>query len=184
MIYLDALHRFDLEASSYVNKEVNVFNRKLNKIIKLYVRTSQLHLNMQREHFITLGMHMNGSGKDRTSGLLTSRIMELLIIHRLGTPITLPWEAETVEEEEKQMEPTVKESNFTSSELIVTDEQGKHSTSVKQGGVKVQNIGFVPVNNAEHCTLGEMSNSSDKLCNDSDISKSTIAANSRSYADY
>jgi len=35
---------------------------------------------------------------------------------------------------------------------MVTDEQGKHSTSVKE-----QNFGFVPVNNAEHCTLGEMS---------------------------
>jgi hypothetical protein len=183
-MYIDALHRFDLESSSYVNKEVNVFNRKLSKIIKLYVHTSQLHLNMQREHFTTLRMHMNGSGTDRTSGLLTSRIMELLIIQRLGTPIILPLEAETVEEEEKKMKPAVKESNFTSPELIVTDEQGKHSTSVKQGGVKVQNIGFVPVNNAEHCTLGEVSNSSDKLCNDSDISKSTTAENSRSYVDY
>ena len=32
----------------------------------------------------------------------------------------------------------------------------------------MQNVGFVPVNNAEHGTLGEMSNSSNKLCNDSD----------------
>ena len=41
---------------------------------------------------------------------------------------------------------------------------------VKQAGVKVPNIGFLPVINAEPCTVGEMSNSSDKLCNDSDIS--------------
>jgi len=96
--------------------------------------------------------------------------MELLTIHCLGTSITLPWEAETIEEEEKKMKPAVEESNFTSPELIITDEQGKHSTNIKQGCVKVQNIGYVPVNNAEHCTIGEMSNSSDKLCNDSDIS--------------
>jgi hypothetical protein len=40
---------------------------------------------------------------------------------------------------------------------MVTDKQGKHSTSVKQDGGKLQNFGFVPVNNAEHCTLGKMS---------------------------
>jgi len=42
----------------------------------------------------------------------------------LGTPITLPWRAETIEEEEKNMKPVLEESNFTSVELIVTDEQG------------------------------------------------------------
>lgn len=96
--------------------------------------------------------------------------MKLLITYCLGTPITLPWEAETIEEEEKKMKPAVEESNFTSPELILTDVQRKHSTSVKQDSVKVQNVGFVPTNNAEHGTLGEMSNSRDKLCTDSDIS--------------
>ena len=52
--------------------------------------------------------------------------MELLAIHHLGIPITLPWEAATIEEEEKKMKPAVEESNFTSPELRVTDEQGKH----------------------------------------------------------
>jgi hypothetical protein len=36
--------------------------------------------------------------------------------------------------------------------------------------VKVWNVCFVPTNKAEHGTLGEMSNSSDKLCNNSDNS--------------
>jgi len=57
---------------------------------------------MQREHFTKHGMHMNGSCKDRISGLLTSRIIELLTTHRLGTPITLPWKVETIVEEEKR----------------------------------------------------------------------------------
>jgi hypothetical protein len=85
-----------LEVFSCVNKEENAFNRKLNKIIKPYEHTSQLHLNMRREHFTRHGICMNGSGKDRISGILTSRIMELLTTHHLGTPITLPWEAETI----------------------------------------------------------------------------------------
>jgi ribosomal protein L36 len=39
---------------------------------------------------------------------------------------------------------------------------------VKQDSVKVQNVGFVPTNTAEHGTVGEISNKSDKLCKDSD----------------
>ena len=58
---MDAPHKFDLETSSCVNKEVNAFNRKLNKIIKPYDHTSQLNLDMQREHFTKQGMHRIGS---------------------------------------------------------------------------------------------------------------------------
>jgi len=169
VIIIDVLHRFDLEASTCVNKEVNAFNRKLNKIIKPYEHNSQLHLNMQRVHCTKHGMHINGSGKDRISGLLTLRIMELLTTHRLGTSITLPWKTETTEKKEKKMKSFVEKSNFTGPELIVTDEQGK-PTSVKEGSVKVQNVGFVPANNVEHGALGEMRNSSNNLCNYSDSS--------------
>ena len=43
---------------------------------------------------------------------------------------SLPWEAETTEEEEKQMRPIVEEFQFTSPILQITDEQGKHSYSI------------------------------------------------------
>ena len=115
-------------------------------------------------------MHMNGCSKVRMSGLLTSRIIELLIAYRLETPIAPPWKAETIEEEKKKMRSVVEEFNFTTLVLMVTDEQGKHSTSVKQDGVKVQNVHFIPAHNAEHSTLGKLSNSINKLCNDSDSS--------------
>jgi len=59
VIIMDAPHRLDLGASSCVNKEVNAFNRNLNKIIKPYDHTRQLNLNMQRQHFSKPGMHMN-----------------------------------------------------------------------------------------------------------------------------
>jgi len=42
--------------------------------------------------------------------------------------------------------------------------------SVKQGGVKVQNIDFDFENNAEYSIVGKMHNKSDKLCKDSDNS--------------
>jgi hypothetical protein len=85
----------------------------------------------------------------------------------LGTPTALPWEAETIEEEEKQIRPVVEECKFTSPELQITDGKGKHSNSVKQDGMKVQNVDFDSANNAEHRTFGKKSNKSDKLCKDS-----------------
>ena len=108
---------------------------------------------MKREHFTKHGIHMNGSCKVRTSGLLTSRIIGLLTTNRLGTPITLPWKTETIVEEEQKMKSVVEESNFTGPELIVTGEQEKLSTSLKQDGVKVQKVCFVTANNAEHGTF-------------------------------
>jgi len=49
-------------------------------------------------------------------------------------------------------------------------QQGKHSNSVKQDGVKVQNVDFDSANNAEYSILGKIINKSDKLCKDSDNS--------------
>jgi len=77
---------------------------------------------------------MNGSGKDRISGLLTSRIMELLLI-AWGLPLHYPGRLKP--EEEKQIGSIVEEFKFNSLELQITDEDGKHSNSVKQDGVKV-----------------------------------------------
>ena len=101
VIIMDATHRLDLGALSCLNNEVNAFIRKLNEIIKPYHHTRQLHLNMQRQHFTKHGMHMNGIGMDRISGLLSSRIIELFTTYHLGTYIALPWKSETIEEEEK-----------------------------------------------------------------------------------
>jgi len=163
VIIMDIPHRLIWEPLHVFNKEVNAFNKKLNKIIRLYDHTSKLNLNMQKEHFTKHGMLMNVSGTDRISGLLTSRIMELFTTHHSGTPNALPWKGETKEEEEKQMRPVVEEFKFISPE-------GKHSSSVKQDGVKVQHVDFNSANNAEHSILGKMSSKSDILCKDSDNS--------------
>ena len=49
VIIINAPHRSDLEAFSCVYKEIIALNRKMNKVIKPYEHTSQLHLNMQSE---------------------------------------------------------------------------------------------------------------------------------------
>jgi hypothetical protein len=61
--------------------------------------------------------------------------MELLTTHCLGTPIALPWKAETIEEEEKKMRSVVEELNCTSPELTATDEQNKGNIKLVQNKI-------------------------------------------------
>ena len=50
VIIMNALHRFDLEESSCVNKEMKVFNRKLNKLTKRYNHTEVIDMSTNRDH--------------------------------------------------------------------------------------------------------------------------------------
>jgi hypothetical protein len=56
-------HRFDLQADSCVNKEVELFNRKLQKQMKTFGHVKICNLSDNREHFISHGLHMNPKGK-------------------------------------------------------------------------------------------------------------------------
>jgi hypothetical protein len=61
------LHRFDLPYTSCVNKEIDSFNNKLKKIVKLFKFTTLLKVDQRREHFTTHGMHLNVTGKASTA---------------------------------------------------------------------------------------------------------------------
>jgi hypothetical protein len=50
VIIMNALHRFDLEESSCLNKEVEIFNRKLKRIMKRYNHTKVLDMSVNRDH--------------------------------------------------------------------------------------------------------------------------------------
>jgi hypothetical protein len=60
---MNAPHRYDLLASSCVNKEVEVFNRKLEKIMKVCDNTKVIELNLNRDHLTQHGLHMNAARK-------------------------------------------------------------------------------------------------------------------------
>jgi hypothetical protein len=46
IILLDVPHRYDLDVTSCVNKEVTVFNRMLQKIMKRYQHTKILNMSV------------------------------------------------------------------------------------------------------------------------------------------
>jgi hypothetical protein len=56
-------HRFDLQEHSCVNKEVKLFNRTLQKNMKIFDYVQICNISENREHFTTHGLHMNFKGK-------------------------------------------------------------------------------------------------------------------------
>jgi hypothetical protein len=57
-------HRFDLPVDSCVNKEVEVFNRKLGKLMKAHKHTALIKVNINRGLYTKHGLHLNDKGKE------------------------------------------------------------------------------------------------------------------------
>jgi hypothetical protein len=88
VLILNAPARFDLSASSCVNKEVIQFNRKMLKLIKPFDYAQMVNVNLQREQFTTHGMHINRQGKDVTARYLAT-IIHVFIKHHCDSPVIL-----------------------------------------------------------------------------------------------
>jgi hypothetical protein len=58
-----APHRYDLAASSKVNQEVQKFNRKLKKYMKLDTHVTVLDIEPVRNYFTNHDLHLNNKGK-------------------------------------------------------------------------------------------------------------------------
>ena len=83
-------HRHDLPDFSCVNKETQVFNRKLCKLLKDMHHARVVHANLTRDKFTWHGLHLNPSGKERLAKIIGQAIMTL---STSGTPpISLNWE--------------------------------------------------------------------------------------------
>jgi hypothetical protein len=63
IILLDIPHRSNLIETSFVNKEIQVFNMKLRKVTKLYNHVKILEVSSNKELFTRHGMHLNREGK-------------------------------------------------------------------------------------------------------------------------
>jgi hypothetical protein len=65
-----APHRYDLQDSSCVNKEIKVYNRKLGKMLKDMHHESIIDMNLNRNEFTRHGLHMNSSGKEKIAKII------------------------------------------------------------------------------------------------------------------
>ncbi|PNF33016.1 hypothetical protein B7P43_G16371 [Cryptotermes secundus] len=83
-------NRMDLEATSCVNQEIKVFNRKLRKYMKVFDYASTLEIKFERDQYTRHGLHLNTKGKDLAAKLLKSTINNIFNVSKV-TPITMNW---------------------------------------------------------------------------------------------
>jgi len=68
---MDVPHRYDIEPIACENKEVEKFNRRIEKHMKVFENTEVIKVELDRRDFTKHGQHMNAKGKE----LLAKRIV-------------------------------------------------------------------------------------------------------------
>jgi len=96
---MNAPHRYDLEETSCVNKEIKVYNRKLNNIMRRYNYTEVIDMSANRDHYTKHGLYLNGAGKDWLARRIADTINKLFVNQELA-PITLEWEESSVKRDQ------------------------------------------------------------------------------------
>jgi hypothetical protein len=94
-LIMEAPRMHDLISTSCINKEVDTFNRKLQKIAKNFEHAEIAKISNKREYFTRHGLHMNGSGKGYISSSLATKILQLLTTQKPKPPVPLRWTTET-----------------------------------------------------------------------------------------
>jgi lysophospholipase L1-like esterase len=107
-------HRHDLQASSCVNQEIQVFNRKMQKMMKVNSNVSVIDVNLSRSEFTRHGMHLNASGREKMAIILGQKVKSFLVKHK-EAPIMLKWEE--AHDELKRTEVIIDLVNVENSEL-------------------------------------------------------------------
>jgi hypothetical protein len=95
VILLTAPHRHDLITNSCVNKEVEVFNKKLHKKVERFEKVEIIDVVNERNFYTRHGQHLNLAGKDSMSKKITTMIEH--VFNSGKEPISGKWykEAET-----------------------------------------------------------------------------------------
>jgi len=83
-------HRFNLQPSSCVNKEVESFNRKLQNTMKTFSHMHACKMSTSRDHFTSHGLHLNSQGKNWIINKWVSIITPIISKPRISVTL-LPW---------------------------------------------------------------------------------------------
>jgi hypothetical protein len=88
IIVVNAPKRHDLLQTSCVNVEVDNFNCKLQKRMKVFNHVKILSANLERKYFTQHGMHLNAAGKERAARGL-ARVISSFRKSEMTAPISL-----------------------------------------------------------------------------------------------
>ena len=95
IIVVNIPHRHDMDRNSVTNLEIQAINRKLNKMAKLFSHVAIVETDLNRKYFTRHGMHLNNSGKEWLSKLITTQICRLVESNDKDVPlIPLKWKNE------------------------------------------------------------------------------------------
>ena len=75
---------------------INIFNRKLNQLMKRYNHTEVIDLSTNRDHYTKHGLHMNKSEKEWLSRRIADSIHKLFEGLK-PAPIILEWKESLIE---------------------------------------------------------------------------------------
>jgi hypothetical protein len=90
VVVVSAPKRYNLEETSCVNKEVNHFNRKLHKKLKVFEHAKVIDSVSQRDCFTRHELHLNKFGKEQIAHRIIHKINDSLLV-TYTPPIALPW---------------------------------------------------------------------------------------------
>ena len=125
VIIMNAPHRYDLEESSCVNKEIKVFNRKAKKIMKRYNHTEVIDMSANRDHYTKHGLHMNKTQKDWLT-MRTAETINKLFANQQLAPITLEWK----ESSENRNQP--KTTGYKESDSRIEQQEVRTSSRIRK----------------------------------------------------
>jgi hypothetical protein len=89
VIIIDAPKRHDLLESSCVNEEVDKFNRKLHKKMRVFEHAKVIDSVTQRECYTRHGLHLNSLGKEQMAHRIIEQLKNSLMNNNISIP--LPW---------------------------------------------------------------------------------------------
>lgn len=89
IIIMSAPQRHDFSSSSCINNEVETYNRKMKKRMKVYEHVCVVDVYLKREHFTRHGLHMNYKGKEEAARTISSTID--CINNKVSNSIPLQW---------------------------------------------------------------------------------------------
>jgi hypothetical protein len=96
---VNILHRY-MDRNSVTNLEIQAFNRKLNKMIKIFSHVAVVETDSHRKYFTQHGRHRNKSGKEWLSKLIATQICRLVKSkNRDVSEITLNWKDESADKQ-------------------------------------------------------------------------------------
>jgi hypothetical protein len=78
-----------------VNNEIEVFNRKLRKQLKIFNNASLTEVNLERDQFTRYGLHLNSKGKDQSAKKIVNTVKDILKEKKVD-PVTMKRKEEHV----------------------------------------------------------------------------------------